>query len=233
MAITPVSAGSADAPTTNDLVVDLSGAGLQQGDFVVVVCVERNTTDDTWSEGGGTWTLEADLFSTDNRVSNTGVFSKVMGATPDSSVTIHQAGAAAGMGAAWAAYRGVDATTPHDAATTTAAGANTGQADPPSITTVTNNALVIAVGAGSSGSGPTLGAPSGYNGDSLHGAANTNAWCGIASKEVASAGAENPGIFSVSPDSNFNSWEAATIALRPAAGAVARKHFLVLLGVGA
>lgn len=216
MAISFVGSQTSDASAVNDLVV-LLPAGLQQGDLVVVIGVQRNTTNDLWSEGSGTWTKDADLFSSDSRVSNFAAFHKVMGATPDSSVTISQDGSAAGMCGVASAYRGVDQTTPLDAAVTTATGINSSEANPPSITTVTDNAWVVACGGSSTGASPTLGAPTGYSNATMVKAANTNACLYIASKAITPAGAEDPGNFTNSTTGASDSWEACSFALRPAA----------------
>jgi hypothetical protein len=142
------------------------------------------------------------------------VWRKVMGATPDSNVVIsHTSGSSAPGAAVAVCLRGVDPTTPEDA-TLTAAGPTTSTTpDSPSITTVTDDAWVIsAFGAGVSDT--TVTAPSGYSNqvdrNSSFFAVNT---VGAATKEIATAGAEDPASWTNLSSGN---WSAVSVAVRPA-----------------
>ncbi|KKL19659.1 hypothetical protein LCGC14_2463240 [marine sediment metagenome] len=72
---------------------------------------------------------------------------KVMGATPDTIISFVQDSAFSGEDTAGVlqVWRGLDTTTPEDA-TPTGAGGSSGMPDCPSITTVTDGALVFAIG---------------------------------------------------------------------------------------
>lgn len=214
MSLLYVGAQTTETDTVNDLVVSLP-SGLQQGDLVIVIAMTRNSTNDIWSEGGGTWTKIADLLSTDTRSTNFAAFYKFMGSSPDTTVTISQDGAAAGMAAIAAAYRGNNATV-LDATTVTATGINSSDADPPAIVTQTNKAWVVAAGAASNSGTPSLTAPSGYTNATLYDIGVTNGLLFLASREMATAGSENPGAFTSSTSSLSDSWCAASIAIRPA-----------------
>ncbi len=149
---------------------------------------------------------------------------KVMGATPDTIITFNQTGTflaedTAGVLQVW---RGLDTSTPEDA-TPTGAGGGSGMPDCPSITTVTDGALVFALGfLDDDEVAASVTAPSGYsNLLAMQPASSGNATMMIASKEVTSAGAEDPAAFGGPGD---DEWEAATFALRPAAAAGATPH---------
>ncbi len=144
---------------------------------------------------------------------------KKMGGTPDTVITFNQndtaADATAGVLQVW---RGQDTTTPEDTAPTTDLGGS-GPPDCPSITTVTDAALVFAIGfLDDFDVASAVVAPSGYT-DLLAMDVTTfvgNATVMISSKEVATAGAENPGAYSGSGVDD--AWVSATFALRPATG---------------
>lgn len=108
---------------------------------------------------------------------------------------------------------GVNTTTPEDATTTSTDGS--GQPNSPSITTVTNGALVISVFAALLDSpDATYTEPSGYtNKIDVSGTASVDSGLGVASLIKASAGAENPGAWS---NVLTDFWDAASVAVRPA-----------------
>lgn len=166
------------------------------------------------------YTELVDIARTDDSLDvNLGVFRKIQSATPDSVVTAsHQNNVdKAGCVHVWT---GADTTTPEDATSTTASGFNGGTANPPSITTVTTNAIVLAIG-GSSEPDTVTNPPTNYS--NLDGALNSATanpqavW--VSSRLIVSAGSENPGSYAdISGDIN-DSWCAATVAIRPAAEA--------------
>ena len=90
--------------------------------------------------------------------------------------------------------------------------------DPPSVTTLTDNSLVMAFGAMTDITADTgWSAPSGYSGLKVQSAGDSlsqNAVIMGAWKIVSTAGAENPGTFSHA--SALNGWGAATLRLAPA-----------------
>jgi hypothetical protein len=122
-------------------------------------------------------------------------------------------------GAVMIAYRGVDSSTQLDA---TSVGditqGDTNNGDPPSITTVTNSAWVVCFNYVRTG-GNDLTAftpPTGYT-ERVDTASSTLFEIGIADKEVAVAGAENPGAFTTGGAGSVNDHIVGTLALRPAA----------------
>ena len=146
---------------------------------------------------------------------------KIMGGTPDTSIDFTGNGVATDTLAAVAQwFSGVDATTPIDQTTTTATGSSTNP-DPPSITTVTDGAIVIAC-AGGAINDASVTAPSTYTHiDSWNSNGTNDVTAAMASKIIASHGAENPATYTTWSNSK---WATATIALRPAAAVTSFRH---------
>ena len=166
--------------------------------------------------GSDDYTRIAGLFANDTNDTNLAVAYKIMGAVPDTLVTV----TASTTGRLVAIYvlRGVDETTPMDVAATTATGTNSRVANPPAITPVTTGAVVLAIGANAyiDATFPVFTAPgltdfvSGSFDGPLDGAigAGTFAW---------TSGAYDPAAFTIAGTTTADSWAAFTLALRPAA----------------
>lgn len=128
---------------------DLTPLGLQDGDLVVVGYHVTSNTDRNIGVTTAGYTEEAELFANDTYDANLSVSWKVMGPTPDADVSLSSTGSSSHPGhVSIRAYRGVDATTPMDAARTTATGTNGLLVNPPAITPVTSGALVVIFGNG-------------------------------------------------------------------------------------
>lgn len=204
--------GSID-PTTITLVantgrVTLTGAsltlpaGLATGDLVIVASASDNDTPSYptgYTQGqrgrssvGYQWAYKFMGNPVDTTVS---------GLTNDS-VTTHLA----------AAFRGVNSITPLDATSPTVTSAGSGTPNPPAITTVTNNAVVVALGfLDDDNVASTAGAPTNYTFAAASQGSGTGATVMAAFRTRASAGSEDPGAFSGGTDDNIG----ATLALRP------------------
>lgn len=143
---------------------------------------------------------------------------KQLGGTPDDSITFNQALSTEDVACLIQVWRGADSSTPLDAARTVTTGGSV-MPDSPSYTTITNIALVFAIGlldddnvAGS------VTAPAGYSNLLAHdntGLGSDNATVMIASYEKATAGVEDPAAFG---GAGTDAWRAITFALRPAVG---------------
>jgi hypothetical protein len=130
--------------------------------------------------------------------------------TPASSVDVGINSATAGLFIC-VSFRG-QSTTPEDATTTTATG-NSGSFDPPSITTVTDNAWTLAIAFCFFDLSSLSFQPSGYeNNIAVRDTTNGGGLC-FCSKVKSTAGAENPSTYSSFTASG--SWRTATLALRP------------------
>lgn len=206
--------GVAESTAAADPTITHPG-GIAQNDVVIFAVHTDETSNQDLSMITTGYTELADVYANDNFDTNLGVFRKIMGATPDSSAQA-ETGSATGL-AVEHVWTGADTTTPEDATTTTVTKTNGSRADPPAITTVTADAVVIAICSSAYQQTGTLSEPTGYSnlvdvGESVTGHVM------MASKAKASPGAEDPGIFN-----GFNngvsdsaaSGAAATVALRP------------------
>src|SRR3546814_833768 len=195
MAIAVVDTASATETDGADIVLTLP-VSSDTGHVVVAGYSLGTSGDAAMSETGGTWTELYDIFADGSVDDNQAAYLKVMGGTPDSSVTFAGAG---GVGLEAAAIcnvlSGVDTSTPLDTAVQTATATNGGQPDPPSITTVTDGAAVIAV-ASVSRSDITPTAPTNYaNLVFALAIGGTDTSVASAVRIIATAGAEDPGGF--------------------------------------
>lgn len=199
-----------------------SGAAAQAGDIVIVVFSDHypadgtgnmsvNTSGYTAIDGGG-------LHSTDSRQTNMRIFYKVMGVTPDTTLSLHDGSSGGDVGATGSVsvWSGINAATQMDVSPVPATGTNTGTPDPAAILPVTTGAVVLAIGGGSATSDRTMTAPSGF-GNLIFGTntqSSQNSTCGIASIAWG-GGSVNPGTFGGMSTSTSDSWCALTVALRP------------------
>ena len=197
--------------------------GLATGDIVVVAYVigDDDNTDFTMSIATGTgWTKIVDSFSNDTKDTNLGVFWKIMGLTPDTSVTVDgQGGTDAGTACIAMAFRGVDQANPIDVETVIATGVDTLLANPPSINhSGLAGTAIIAIGSSGNSELGSYVAPSGYstNFTSTNSPDSTNALIGMG-YNLSPSDPEDPNAFTFDGDDGTGySWCACTIALRPA-----------------
>lgn len=161
--------------------------------------------------------------------SNLIVWSKKMGATPDTSVTIPASGNTAdGLIMAPFALRGLDPTTYLDVAiaTATGSGANPNNPNAPSVTPVTTGAWVMVIGAAGVGTGTVLVAPATLATTTNHYQANfspdtNDGVLAVGLFETWASGAYDPAAFTNGTGNTTGAWCAASIALRPAAATLA------------
>lgn len=227
--LTALTGGIAGSAAAGDIVIVVASAASNNGSTPTVPSIST----------AGYTNLTSALFAdgTSGNDSNMKVAYKVMGGTPDTSVSA----TASPNNASWTftimvhVWRGQDTVTPIDVTTTTATNNADGAPNPPSITPVTAGAVVLAIGACSftNTTGPqnVTGAPSGYSNlvQQTGGAGGTTVriCAGIASKSWSGSGAEDPGPFSMTANSNGWTWCAATVALRPPS--VANGNFLAFM----
>lgn len=188
-------------------------------DLVIVACASAGSggPDFTYSASSG-WTKISDLFADNTGAyqSNSSVWYKVMGGTPDTSVNVSGIDSTYIVVNGIIAYvlRGASTTNPIDVTTTTATGTGSTLANPPSITPTTSGAKIVEFGTGADDLGTvTLGQSSGYG--NMVRIARTQFGMLVASKNWAS-GAEDPGAMTSSYSTASGAWSAATIAVRPA-----------------
>jgi hypothetical protein len=202
--LTSLSGGLSTAPVTGDIVIACIAFNFPQ---------DRNIQCTTSG-----YTEIADLYADSSNDSQLGVYFKVL-TSDETSVAFDIGTTFAASSFAVHVWRGVDSTTPLDATTTTATGTSSGRPDAPAITTVTSNAVVIAVGANAgstfSQALSSLTVPSGME-NFYQSTVSSNRGIGIASTYRPTAGAYDPPAFGGGSSSSSNSFCAATLALRPA-----------------
>jgi hypothetical protein len=193
-------------------------SGVAENDIVLVA----QACDDALSVAGGDGGITTagynfihgdGAFATPGRV----VAWKRMGGTPDANVTIDQL-AGATQAVCVQVFRNVDTTTAIDATTTTATGTSASP-DPASITTVTNNARVIAIfmfDDDDCWGSPVQGYRDPCTSNTLQGSTTVGASVGICSMQKTALGAEDPGTFATT---GSDQWATATVALRPVVAA--------------
>lgn len=217
--------GSAEASAANGADVTITLPSTLQGDLVIVsgAIGDNDGVNFTMAMTTGGYTLVpgADLFADDTQDTNLGVFYKFMGGTPDTSaVFTGQGGVDAACAAVAMVFRGVDATTPFDVASTVATGIDTMHPNPPSIDHLNPSGLwtVIAGASGHTLAGAgTYTFPTGYTTNALDvGADDTSDVTVGMGYKTTPTDPEDPGVMTHSGTDNAAfSWAAVTMALRP------------------
>jgi len=211
VSLTSLTGGLASSPSAGDLVVIVIGScGTQVADYDVIMTTSG-------------YTERVELFASDTVKTNFGVFTKFMGATPDTTAV-----GASGFNSQFRVmlaqvWRGVNATTPMDVTLTSTTGTDGATVDAPSITPATPKSVVLAIGSAAdvltaSNALSALTVPSGMTNfvgqDCFYNAFRVES-AGIASVEW-TGGAYNPAAFGGGSTYTGASWAAATLALRPA-----------------
>lgn len=213
MAITFI--GSATASAINGANVNITlPAGTAQNDVVIVLqgCAGVPQSNPGATDG---YTLIAN--TSPSARANKWVGWKVMGASPDATVTLSgTAGASEAVAGLVLVYRGVDTTTPMDVAATESSG-NSTNPDCPSITPTSNDCAILAL-ANSEINDATPGTVAGYSTPVVIASAAETRPQGSAGCYLIKTGgagvAEDPAAYSSWTTGNWNS---TTVALRPSA----------------
>ena len=210
--------------------LDAAGATVSAAtdDLVVVAYTIGAQVDSAMSVSEAGWTEQTELYIAGTTYdSNFAVYTKVMGGTPDTTVTVvGDANASNAVTAVAMVFRGVDTTTPLDVAIQTATGSGTGQPNPPSITPTTAGAWIVVCGSTAASIGIVFTVPADLSATTNHFRSVTRAdtndsVTGIGIKTDWASGAFDPGVWTSGTTVSTASWAAATLALRPAAGAAA------------
>jgi len=200
----------------------------QAGDLVVVLFATASTTNRdmnirhnaTGTFANANYSEIADLYADDTTDTNLYVGYSFMGATPATGITMPNGtfSNTDGGGVIIHVWRNVDTTTPMDADAVPATFTNTGIPNPPSITTVTDGAIILVCGA----SGHTV-ATSSFTASELSNfrsgssSDNYDNTLAMGSYVKTTAGTFDPAAFTPSYTNNIAySAAAVTLALRPA-----------------
>ena len=207
VSLTSLAGGSDTEPSTGDIVVVYYG-------------VATNGSNEDLSFVTAGYTETVDLFQNDTYAANLLVGYKVMGSTPDTSVTCRTPTSTTSWGPVMAVmvWRGVDSSNPLDVTQTTSQLGNTVLLDPPAITPITEGALIISGGCGahSHQSADTYSSSDLSNFLTLSGTQTYKPVVGVGSFEWES-GTFDPLAFTFSDSTSTSfSYVACTLALRPA-----------------
>lgn len=183
-------------------------------DTVVVAYSNAGAADRNLAASG--YTEIADLYANDTADANLGVFRKTMGALPDSQVSL--TAFAEENAAVVHVWRNADLVTPMDVAAVTFSGTDGGVPNPPTITPVTEGAVILAIGhaAAPTGVGAELTHADLDNLQStlLDGVTYGN-MIAMGSVEWPGDGAYNPAAFGGGTSNTGASRASVTLALRP------------------
>lgn len=217
MAITLVGATEAFA-TAQALPINVP-AGVQDNDVMWLVVVQSDGEDGSWNSLTG-WVeqvVDAGVGGGPPSAPECSVFRRVADSEPASYTPTVDNGADVGLVGKMVVFRGVDAVTPVDATATTATGSGDANPNPPSITTVTNGAVVLAVGFADDDLGAYGSVPADYSdpaglGTVVSSGGGNGCSLGVAWNTIAALGAEDPGTFDFT---DADEWGAISLAIRP------------------
>lgn len=204
MSLTALTGGIASSPT--------------EGDIVIAINVIVNTTNGNPGVGTAGYTELVDMYRGDSYDTNLSVSYKIMGASPDTTVSCNPSNSGTRASDCVAmVFRGIDSTTPIDVTTTTASSGNSEDVNCPAITPVTPGAIVLCTGSAAGASvDATPIAPSGYTGTYIQTDPGSSGAAVASYKAWSGSGAEDPAPYVMDlGTASANSWAAATLALRP------------------
>jgi hypothetical protein len=219
------SAVNSSSPTA-DTIITLP-AGTVLNDLIICAASVADNTDnglDAPTEGGYTDVLGAsDLYSDDVNDVNLDLFYKFHNGTDTTATFLDVGGTNASNVVVCMVFRGVATVAqggPFTTTTTTATGISTSDADPPSIATVTGDAVVIVGATGhTGGAGATYTNPTNYTTNAAVRAHNDtfDGLVGMGYRLSGYSNPENPGVFTAATIGTAadNAWAAITMALKP------------------
>jgi len=212
MSWTLVGSTSGVVPKTGDTTQNFALPGTPLEDDIVIIALSCDSSLETYGVTSGQ--SYTDIFRATTNVPGYNLAYKVMGVTPDSTVNMQRAVDVTAY--AIQVWRGVDTSNVLDVTTPAVATGTSDSPDSPSITTVTDGALIFSFAFLDDDDATVSVTPTGYSnmveGNTALGGVS-GATVAFASKELASFGADDPSAWTLSNDQ----WVAATIALRPAA----------------
>lgn len=206
--------------------VDSTGASaaLQENDLVIVGQAESSSSDNVLATSSSGWTKQADIFSNgSNYDTDLAVYTKIMGATPDTSIVLTGPGGSVNghIGVA-VALRGVDTSTPLDISVATVTGTGTSCPDPGSVTPLTSGAWIVVVGAGAAATGAAFTNPGDLSSTTNHFRSanhveNNDIAIGFGLKTDWTSGAFDGSAWTGGNVAAGNSWAAVVLVIKPAA----------------
>lgn len=202
---TGLTGGSGGAPLEDDLVIVTVSVGTAARQPNLAIATPAGYT-----------ALPAQRTTSTSVDANVQTSYKVMGASPDTAVTIPASGNAAdGISYAIEVFRGVDPVTPMDVTPTHATGTGTSVPNPASITPVSSGAWIVVCGGGAAAAGAVFTAAYLTNFLTFNGADTQDGTVGCGYLTWP-GGTYDPAAFGGGNVNAANGWGATTIALRPA-----------------
>lgn len=198
--ITGLTGGSDSAPAIGDIVI-------------VAIAFRKDSGDNAISCTTAGYTEIADLFANDTYDTNLAVYYKVL-TTTETSVSFNSGSTTSNsyIQMCCQVWRGIDIVSPLDVSAVPAVIINTGTPNAPSISTVSANSIILAIGASVGASLTNLTVPSGMSNFLFSGGASVQ--LGIASYLQVNSGAYDPPAFGGGGTSALSSSCAVTVALR-------------------
>lgn len=218
MAITILGPVSSFANNGAAATVNLSGLSLVENDIVIVSSAAPSVTGSapTVSSPSGVYTgIQNHTGSAANRPTIASWY-RVQPATPDSSVTVTgDTSANTDTTVTAIGLRGADTSTIFDATYQTAGETASATPDAPTIITATDGAVVVILCCHSGTTAAAITVPAAYSGNSVvqAGSDTVDHQHGMAAREVASHGTENPAAWTGGTAASY--WYAVTIAVKP------------------
>lgn len=200
LSLTSLTGGIASSPAAGDVVIVAYGASY--------------VSDANLSLVTSGYTELADLFGNDTNDTVLGVYAKDMGSTPDTSVRATNTEDFAYWVLVAQVWRNTNVTSGVVTPIETATGANTGRANPPSVTPTVPGSVVIVAGIGSVDSmASAFTAPSGIT--LWQSNADADPCFAMGAYVGWTSGAYNCAAFGGGSTSSYDSWCAASIILKP------------------
>lgn len=186
------------------------------GDLVIATCATGSVADRSIgiSTPAGYTELQ-ELYSNSTTDTSLSVNWKIMGSTPDTSVSCGPSGSTAdAITGSVHVWRNIDPDNPFDVTETTATGTGTGRANPAPITPSTPGAIVLGIGAGAAATGAVYTSSDLSNFITRTSADTYDSFQGIGSYSW-SSGTFDPAQFGGGTTGTGDSWAAVTLALKP------------------
>lgn len=206
--------GSTSATTVSFSLTGGSSTTPAAGD-IVILSIAIGAASTTLISAPAGYTQLALFAASDTYDSVLYVGYKIMTSTPDTTFPIPSSLSTSNAQVANVfVWRNIDSGTPIDVATVTATGANSTNANPPSITPTTTNAIIMGIGAAGHVNGTTNFSSSNLSGFISNGANDTYDASLGAGYYLWDSGSFDPAAFTMTSTTS-DSWTAVTLAIRP------------------
>lgn len=232
MAISYVAQAVTSSSPNAGMTLTLPTGSMTTGDLILIAAAVGDTVNNALAaptEGGYTDVVGSTLYANDVNDINLNVFYKYWNGTDTTATFAAVGGTNASNVAVCMVFRGMATAAqggPFNATSTTATGINSSNADPPSIATATDDAVVIVGATGHTGGATaTYTNPTNYTTNAAMRAHNDTIDClvGMGYRLSGYSNPEDPGVFTAATIGTAadNAWAAVTMALKVFSDAVA------------